>query len=63
MLKTPRPRNVPSQLSGNKRVLRLSRDTVRTLTEHELPLAVGGSGCPTTSWPSDTTHLGINGGC
>jgi hypothetical protein len=62
MLKTPRRRNLPSQLSSGKRALRLSRETIRTLAEHELPLAIGGS-CPTGSWPSDTTHIGINGGC
>jgi len=56
MLKTPRRRNVPSQLLplSRKRSLHLSHETIRTLTADELPLAVGGS-CPTTSWPSNTT--------
>ena len=63
MLKTPRRRNVPSQLAASrKRALRLSHETIRTLTTDELPVAVGGS-CPTGSWPSDTTHPGENGGC
>ena len=50
MRKTPRHRNVSSESSG-KRVLRLSPETVRTLTSDELPLAAGGS-CPTGSWPT-----------
>ena len=50
MRKTPRHRNVSPELSG-KRVLRLSQETVRTLTSDELPLAAGGSACPTGSWP------------
>jgi len=50
MRKTPRHRNVSPELTG-KRVLRLSQETVRTLTSDELPLAAGGS-CPTTSWPT-----------
>ena len=50
MRKTSRHRNVSPELSG-KRVLRLSQETVRTLTSDELPQAAGGS-CPTGSWPT-----------
>lgn len=61
MLKTPRRRNVSSQVSpSKKRTLHLSRETVRALTADELPQAVGGSACPTGSWPSDTT---LQAGC
>lgn len=56
MRKTPRHRNVSPESTG-KRVLRLSQETVRTLTSDELPLAAGGS-CPTTSWPT-TVDPGI----
>lgn len=54
MLKTPRRRIVPFQLSASllskKRTLHLSQETVRALNADELSLAVGGS-CPTGSWP------------
>lgn len=52
MQKTSRRREVSSKLA-KRRTLELSRESIRTLTSDELPLAVGGS-CPTGSWPSDT---------
>jgi len=57
MHKTSRRRDVPSQLS--KRVLRLSRESIRTLTTAELPLVAGG--CPTGSWPTLSSTLQVNG--
>lgn len=46
MRKTTR---TPPKLSS-KRILRLSRESIRMLTHAELSLAAGG--CPTGSWPS-----------
>ncbi|HEX7836230.1 MAG TPA: hypothetical protein VF469_02140 [Kofleriaceae bacterium] len=59
MRKTSRHHKVSSELSG-KRVLRLSQETVRTLTPDELLQAAGGS-CPTGSWPT-TTQTDSTGG-
>lgn len=42
------PRTPPPRSST--RVLRLSRETIRTLDAAELPLVA--SGCPTGSWPT-----------
>lgn len=58
MRKTPRHRHVSPELSG-RRVLRLSPETVRTLTPDELPQAAGGSACPTGSWPTTLNDGGI----
>jgi hypothetical protein len=57
MLKTPRRRDVSSRSlslssSSGKRTLHLSQETIRALTADELPLAAGGSACPTGSWPT-----------
>jgi hypothetical protein len=50
-------RRIASSKSPNKRVLQLSKETVRALTSKELSQAVGG--CPTGSSPTtleqDTT--------
>lgn len=40
-------------LLSRKRNLKLSTETIRALTEQELPLVAGG--CPTGSWPSATS--------
>ncbi len=39
----------------SRRKLGLSRETVRVLGANDLSRAVGGSGCDTTSWTTDST--------
>lgn len=39
---------------GRQRKLGLSRETVRTLNHDQLSRAIGGSGCDTTSYPTET---------
>ena len=48
MRKTTR---IPPPKLSRLRALRLSRESIRTLTETELPLIA--SGCPTGSWPTN----------
>ena len=55
-----RTSSVTSSQSPSKRVLQLSRETVRVLTAAELPLAV--SGCPTGTNPT-TIQDGISDAC
>ena len=52
MRKNQHNRNAGPLLS-QKRNLKLSSETIRALTEQELPLVAGG--CPTGSWPSAGT--------
>jgi hypothetical protein len=52
----------PQMSSRRKRTLRLSRETVRTLTHDELSLAAGGS-CPKGSWPNTQNTARTAQGC
>ena len=47
--------------SPRKPALRLTRETIRTLTADELPLVAGG--CPTGSWPTGVTEGSTNVTC
>lgn len=61
MRKIDRRLSPVSKLS-RKSALRLSRESVRTLTADQLQLAA--SGCPTGSWPSgETTVNGVSKAC
>jgi len=60
MRKTDR-RLSPEPKLSHKPALRLSRESVRTLTTDQLQLAA--SGCPTGSWPSDTSANKISAVC
>lgn len=57
MRKTSRRLTPPQQPS--RRVLQLSQETVRTLSQEQLSIAA--SGCPTGSWP--TTVQQDSGAC
>ena len=52
-MKKATTRPIANSESGKKRVLRLSRETVRRLGAGDLSKAVGGS-CDTTSSPTDS---------
>jgi len=47
---------------GRRRVLQLSHETVRVLSPTSLAHAVGGSGCTTSSYTTETTHPDSTGG-
>jgi len=55
-MKKATTRRVSNPESGRKKVLRLSRETVRRLGSGDLSQAVGGS-CDTTSYTTDGTTL------
>ena len=51
-------RGITHEESSRRRVLRLSKEAIRTLSSGELMRAAGGSVCDTTSW---TTEQHTNG--
>jgi hypothetical protein len=61
MKKTTRA-HVANPEQSKRRVPRLSRETVRTLTSTDLAHAAGGSGCITTTDPTVRTNGTTGGG-
>lgn len=55
MKKTTRQRKMNLGPAGQRR-LEVSREIVRKLNPDQLSRAVGGSGCDTTSFPTQTSH-------
>jgi hypothetical protein len=47
-------RDITNSEPSKQRRLHLSRETVRTLGADDLAHAIGGSGCDTTSWTTET---------
>ena len=49
-------RGITHEDPSRRRVLRLSREAIRTLSSGELMRAAGGSICDTTSWTTEKTQ-------
>jgi hypothetical protein len=49
-------RGITHEEPGRRRMLRLSKEAIRTLSSGELMRAAGGSVCDTTSWTTEKTQ-------